>query len=47
MECMLENRTILRETTDAFVRCTDQNESGYEVWREVWTKYGKGKEVNE
>ena len=44
VECMLENRTILRETADAFVRCNDRTESGFEVWRNVWTKYGKGKD---
>ena len=47
VECMLENRTILRETTDSFIRCTDHNETGYEVWRNIWTKYGKGKESDE
>ena len=44
VECMLENRTILRETADSFIRCSDHAETGFEVWREVWTKYGKGKE---
>ena len=43
VECMLENRTILRETTDSFIRCNDHAEGGYEVWRKIWTKYGKGK----
>ena len=45
LRCMIENRTILRETTDSFVRCTA--DGGYEVWRETWTKYGKGKDTNE
>lgn len=43
VECMLENRTILRETTGAFIRCSDKAECGFEVWRNVWTKFGKGK----
>lgn len=38
VECMLENRTILRETTDSFVRCTDRNDTGYEIWREAWSR---------
>ena len=38
VECMLENRTILRETTDAFVRCTGDTKNGFEVWRESWNK---------
>lgn len=38
VECMLENRTILRETADSFVRCTDRNDIGYEIWREAWSR---------
>lgn len=38
VECMLENRTIFRETTDSFVRCTDRNDTGYEIWREAWSR---------
>ena len=34
IQCMLENRTILRETADAFIRCTASGE--FEVWREAW-----------
>ena len=36
VSCMLENRTILRETPDAFVRCNDALPAGFEVWREAW-----------
>ena len=43
VECMLANRAIMRETADSFIRCNDKAEGGFEVWREVWTKYGKGK----
>lgn len=32
LECMLKNRTILRENPDAFIRCNDNVESGYEVY---------------
>lgn len=34
LRCMLENRTILREHPDAFVRCNDAVEGGYEVYIE-------------
>lgn len=37
LQCMIENRTILRETTDSFVRCTA--DGGYEVWREIWNEH--------
>lgn len=32
VECMLKNRTILREEPYAFVRCNDNAESGFEVY---------------
>lgn len=32
VECMLKNRVILREEPDAFVRCNDQADGGYEVY---------------
>ena len=38
LQCMIENRTILRETTDSVVRCTDRNDTGYEIWRETWSR---------
>jgi len=38
LSCMLENRTILRETTDSFIRCNDNAASGFELWRECWNK---------
>lgn len=34
LRCMLENRTILRENPNAFVRCNDSVEGGYEVYIE-------------
>lgn len=34
LRCMLENRTILRENPDAFIRCNDAVEGGYEVYIE-------------
>ena len=34
IQCMLNNRTILRENPDAFVRCNDNAEGGYEVYIE-------------
>lgn len=32
VQCMLENRVALREHPDAFIRCTDQNAAGFELW---------------
>ena len=34
LQCMIENRTVLREAADAFVRCTSGGV--FEVWREEW-----------
>lgn len=31
-KCMLDNRTILREEPDAFVRCNDKVDGGFEVY---------------
>ncbi len=31
-KCMLDNRTILREEPDAFVRCNDNVDGGFEVY---------------
>lgn len=39
LECMLKNRTILRENPDAFVRCNDKVEGGYEVYIQGIGKY--------
>lgn len=32
VQCMLENRVALREHPDAFIRCTDKNQIGFELW---------------
>ena len=32
LECMLKNRAILRENPDAFIRCNDNADGGYEVY---------------
>lgn len=34
IECMIENRTILREVTESFVRCKDDVNSDLEVFVE-------------
>ena len=34
LECMIENRVILREEPGAFVRCNDNAEGGFEVYVE-------------
>lgn len=31
-KCMLDNRTILRENPDAFIRCNDKVDGGFEVY---------------
>lgn len=31
-QCMLENRAILREEPNAFVRCNDKVDGGFEVY---------------
>lgn len=36
--CMLENRAMLRETADSFIRCNDKVAGGFELWRECWNK---------
>lgn len=32
VNCMLENRAVLRECLDAFVRCNDKVDGGFEVF---------------
>lgn len=32
IECMIKNRVVLREEPDAFVRCNDNAEGGFEVY---------------
>lgn len=32
VEAILSNRTILRENPDAFIRCNDNAENGFELW---------------
>lgn len=39
IECMIRNRTELRENPDAFVRCNDKVKGGYEVVIDVGEKY--------
>jgi len=34
IECMLENRVILRENPNAFIRCSDKEKSGFEIFTE-------------
>lgn len=32
LECMIKNRAVLRESPDAFVRCNDKVDGGFEVY---------------
>lgn len=32
LKCMLENRAVLRENPDAFVRCNDNVDGGFEIF---------------
>lgn len=32
LECMIRNRAVLRENPDAFVRCNDKVDGGFEVY---------------
>ena len=32
VQCMLDNRVALREHPYAFIRCTDKNDTGFELW---------------
>lgn len=34
IECMIENRVILREQPNAFIRCSDNSSNGFEVYIE-------------
>lgn len=34
LNCMLENRCVLRETPKSFIRCNDSASGGYEVFVE-------------
>ena len=38
IKCVIENRTVLRECPDAFVRCNDSVPGGFEIWRESYSK---------
>lgn len=38
LQTMLHGRTILRECPDAFIRCNDKAQGGFEIWREAWNK---------
>lgn len=45
IDCMIENRAILREEPDAFVRCNDNAKNGYEVYitdRGVYDPHTRG-----
>lgn len=32
IRCMIDNRTVLREDPDAFIRCNNEAKNGYELW---------------
>lgn len=32
ISCMLDNRVVLRENPDAFVRCNDSAQTGFEIY---------------
>lgn len=32
LKCMLDNRAVLRENPDAFVRCNDNVDDGFEIF---------------
>lgn len=34
LECILENRVVLRENPGAFIRCSDKAKNGFEVFEE-------------
>lgn len=34
LDCMIENRVILRENPDAFIRCNNKIDGGFEVYIE-------------
>ena len=34
LDCMLENRVVLRENPGAFIRCNDKAKSGFEIFEE-------------
>lgn len=40
INCMLENRVILRENPDAFVRCNDDARNGFEIYIQGKGVYG-------
>ncbi len=44
IECMIKNRAILREEPDAFVRCNDNVDGGFEVYIEKQGVYNPTKE---
>ena len=45
IECMIKNRAILREEPDAFVRCNDNVNGGFEVYIEKQGVYNPEKGV--
>ena len=42
LECMIKNRTVLREVPGSFVRCNDKVDGGFEVYVEGKGVYQKG-----
>lgn len=37
IQCMIDNRVTLRENPDAFIRCNEQVDGGFELW-EAWKR---------
>lgn len=40
VQSMLDNRVALREDPDAFIRCNDAVEGGFELWNGNWKERG-------
>ena len=41
IDCMIANRIVLRENPEAFVRCNDNADGGFEIYIEGHGKYEK------
>ena len=41
LKCMLKGRVLLRESSTAFVRCSDHAKDGYEIWDSRYNNMSK------
>ena len=41
LKCMLKGRVLLRESSTAFVRCSDQAKDGFEIWDSRYNNMSK------